>query len=252
MPAGRPKKGDAGTLYAFAHQFYFDFRSLLEGSYRQRINREKYERLLARAVKVQLRDDQMTHVRKFVDEEITDGRLEEIHREKRLLEVAESTLRATHEELRFRAAKLATVQLKLPGEPGVIEALLQARTAEKIRAICRDAVAIRTVEVAPGQIKEVEVPNWPIVIGSLFPTYLAQHASTFIAAKKHPRFPRSDRPTSPLKQLWFLSRALAAAMYGFEVRTAINLVGSKRPEQVFEESRAATPSRRKKPQRKKS
>ena len=88
------------------------------------------------------------------------------------------------------------------------------------------------------------MPNWPIAAGSVLPMYLSQHAAEFIAAKHDKRFPLSDRPTSQLKQLWFLSRALAAALYGVKLRTAINLVGSKRPEEVFEESRAAKPLRK--------
>jgi hypothetical protein len=64
---------------------------------------------------------------------------------------------------------------------------------------------------------------------------------------KDPRFPRCDvklRPTNRLKQFWFLSRALAGAAFGYRTRTSINLVGSLRPEQTFEESHAAKPVRR--------
>lgn len=71
---------------------------------------------------------------------------------------------------------------------------------------------------------------------------LGQYACEFIAARKDTRFLRStDRPTSRLKQLWFLSRALAGALYGVGTRTAMNLVGSMRPEQMFEESREGKP-----------
>jgi len=122
MPAGRPRQADPGTLYAFAHQFYWDFRRLLEGGYRGRIDEERFERLLVRAEKVQVRDDQLSHVRKYVNEEIEDGRSKEVDRAMRLQEVTESTLEATREELRHRAAKLATAQLKIPGEPEVLDA----------------------------------------------------------------------------------------------------------------------------------
>lgn len=234
MPAGRPKHGDAGTLYAFAHQFYWDFRRLVEGAYRQRIDERKYERLLARAEKVPLRDDQISHIHKYVDEEIEAGRSKEADRATRLREVTETTLQATHEELRHRAAKLATVHPHMAGEPEVFDFLLQADTPEQVRDICKDA------------------PNWPISLGSVLPLYLSKYAVEFIAARKDSRFPKSTRQSSRLKQLWFLSRTLAGAIFDYEPRTAINLVGSKRPEQIFDESRAAKPSRKQNKRRRKS
>jgi hypothetical protein len=101
------------------------------------------------------------------------------------------------------------------------------------------------VEREQGRVEILDLPAWPISMGSVLPMYLTKHAVEFIAAKKDRRFPRSGRPSSRLKQLWFLSRALAGAIFGMKTRTAINIVGSKRPEQVFEESRAAKPLRRK-------
>lgn len=82
---------------------------------------------------------------------------------------------------------------------------------------------------------------------SVLPLYLSEHAVEFVAALNDPRYPlASVRPTTRLKQLWFLSRALAGAIFGVKTRTAINLVGSRRPEQTFEDARAAEPTRRKK------
>src|SRR5713226_7987796 len=90
--------------------------------------------------------------------------------------------------------------------------------------------------IQPGRM--IEVSAWPIAAGSVLPAYLAQHAAEFIAAKSDARFPRSDRPSTKLKQLWFLSRALAGAVFGVRTRTAINLVGAKNPERIFREARA--------------
>lgn len=81
---------------------------------------------------------------------------------------------------------------------------------------------------------------------------MSQFAEEFVEAKRDPRYPRSNRPSNQLKQLWFLSRALAGAVYGVKTRTAINLVGSMRPERVFHESRDGKPARKRGRQRLKS
>ena len=70
-----------------------------------------------------------------------------------------------------------------------------------------------------GETRLVVASKWPISVTSPLPMYLSQYADEFIAAKKDPRFPRSGRPTSQLKQFWFLSRVLAGALYGIKPRT---------------------------------
>ncbi len=120
-------------------------------------------------------------------------------------------------------------------------------TPEQVRQLCKDAFMTRMLEVQPGVSKEVEVSAWPISAGSVLPTYLSQYAEQFVAALRDPRFPHCDvstRPSTRLKQFWFLSRALAGALFGVTTRTAINLVGSMRPEEMFHESRDGKPARR--------
>ena len=247
MTAGRPKLADPGTLYVFAHQFYWDFRRLLEGTYRRKLDQEMYERLAleAEAEDFQLSDEQRKSARDGAEEELKAGRIEAAQKDARIREIESNLASATRELARGEAAKRATKLLKIPGEPDTVKALLQAKSAGRVRRICADAVVIRTIEVAPGHTRQVEIPNWPIAQGSYLPKYLSEHATQFIAAKNDARFPKSGRPTSQLKQLWFLSRALAGALHDIEVRTAINLVGSTRPEQSFKQSRAAKGVRRK-------
>ena len=144
-----------------------------------------------------------------------------------------------------QAAIEAQKEIKLPGEPDVIEVLLDPNTTpEQIREVCKDAVMPRTVTIG-SETRIVEVSAWPIPSGDPFPTYLAQFAEQYVDALSDPRFPRSDRPSSRLKQFWFLSRALAGALYGVSPRTSINLVGSMRPEKVFDQSRQGKPGRKK-------
>src|SRR5579872_3091782 len=188
MTAGRPQKADSGSVYAFAHQFYWSFRRLAEGSVRWRLDEKKYKGLI------------------------------EVFGDARSLVQRDWYLR--------QAAIEAQKEIKLPGEPDVIKVLLDPNTTpEQIREVCKDAVMPRTVTIG-SETRIVEVSAWPIPSGDPFPTYLAQFAEQYVDALSDPRFPRSDRPSSRLKQFWFLSRALAGALYGISPRTAINLVGS--------------------------
>jgi hypothetical protein len=239
-----PKPVAPETLYAFAHQFYWDFHSLARGTYRFFMDKKKYAHGVELAEKIQLSDDQKSRIRRLVEDEIREGRLKEADREIRQRDVEEGELAGIREGKRIHAAQEAQKYVMVPGEPDVLKALLRAKTPERVRGICQGAFRDLMVEVAPGVKKSIKVRNWPISPGSVLPMYLSQYASEFVAAKKHRRFPRSTRPSNQLKQLWFLSRAVAGALFELKTRTAINLVGSKRPEQIFEESRAAKPERK--------
>lgn len=245
MAAGRPRRADPGTLYTFAHQFYWDFRRLAEGSHRSRIDQKEYESLAKEADKAELSDDQKAELKQRVKRQVRAGKVKKTDSDARMRELEEHLLFATRQWRRAEAADMSTKRLVVPGEPEVLDELLSAETPEQVRTICMDAFVPRTVQVAPGVTREITAPNWPIAMGSVLPMYLSQYAAEFIAAKKDRRFPGSDRDSSLRKRFWFLSRALAGALYGVKTRTAINLLGSKRPEMTFEESRAARPARRK-------
>jgi hypothetical protein len=244
---------DAGALYAFAHQFYWDFRRILEGHFLWKYDKEEYKQL-AREIdsqKVQLQLHQEVALAKAVVREVHEGRVPENQTKARLLEMKNSNIEVTREWLHREAAEMSRKQVKVSGKPEVIAALLRAQTPEEVREICGDAFVLKPIQIEPGVTKELMMPNWPISVGSVLPRYLSEYAPQFIAAKNDPRFPKStSRPSSQWKQLWFLSRALAGALYGVSTRTAINLVGSKRPEESFEESRAAKSLRKRARQRK--
>jgi hypothetical protein len=251
MGAGRPTKVDSGTLYTFAHQFYWDFRRIAEGMARWRINTQKQKQLeaeLDQKSDAQLREEGRRDRERMVEDEICAGVLKEDQSESRLREIEEAEIPVTREWLRRGIADEAREEHRFRGEPDVINALLDPRTTpERVRDICKEAFMSRSFEVEPGVMKEVEVPAWPIPPGSPFPGYLSQYAEQYVEALRDRRFPRCDvsaRPSTRLKQFWFLSRALAGALFGVSTRTAINLVGSLRPEEIYEKSRDAKPERK--------
>jgi hypothetical protein len=243
MGAGRPQKADPGSLYAIAHQFYWDFRRLAEGRRRWTLDTVKLQQWTEELENL----DVPAEAAAKADEEILAGRLEASRKQERLRELEEQ-LSSTRWLWPDIAREEAMNWVKIPGEREVIKELLDpATTPARLRDLCRDAVMTRTVQVEPGVKKEIEIPAWPIPVGSPFPTYLAQYAEHYVAALHDPRFPSCDvsiRPSSRLKQFWFLSRALAGAVFGVSTRTAINLVGSRRPEEIFEDSRDAKPARK--------
>jgi hypothetical protein len=247
MPVGRPRVVDPSTLYGLAQEFYWDLHHLAEGSSRWRFDENKYKHLVESLESTALvaDDEDRANYKRSVDYEIQAGYLEPSRRQGRLREIERTELSGRWEMFRNVARADARKELKVSGEGEVLRGLLEATTAEQIREICKDAFVPRTFEVEPGVFKTWSVSNWPIAFGSMLPACLAEFASEFVAATRDSRYPRSTRPTNRLKQLWFLSRALAGAFFGVKTRTAINLVGSMRPEQVFVESRGAKPARKK-------
>jgi hypothetical protein len=219
-----------------------------EGTERPRLRRAAFaafehklqETLRHRRLRISER--QLAAIHDGVDDAIRRSDLEPKHREERVRELLDVQQRVNRDWLLQLAADEATTIEKIPGKPAVIDALLRAGTPEQVRDICADAFVTEMREVAPGITREIQVPNWPIVYGSMLPAYLIEHAPAIIAAKKDPRFPDSERPSSRRRQLWFLSRALAGALFGVAPRTAINLVKSTRPDEQFEGSREARPT----------
>jgi hypothetical protein len=232
-------------LYVLSQVLYWDFRRLAEGRYRLWHDRAKYDRLIADPNRVpEYSPHEQTRLEEAVDQEIRNGQLDPARRGNRLRELKQEESR---EVLNFIAAEESTKRLKVPGEPDVIKKLLSSDTTpQQVREQCKDAF-MTVANMFASEPQELEIPAWPIAAGSILPDYLSRHAVAFTAAKHDPRFPRCDvsrRPTTLWKQLWFLSRALAGSELGVKTRTAINLVGSLRPEEFFAKSRAAKPKRR--------
>jgi hypothetical protein len=249
MPAGRPIKADPGSLYAFAHQFYWDFRRLSEGTSKWFFNKKKQQELEAQIpdADIELSEGQKARAVEVAEQDVREGKITEAQRKDRIREVEEIQIQSSRDTLYRMVAEESREVRKVRPEPEVLEVLLDpATTPERIREICKDAVMTIPVKVGL-ETKEIEVPAWPLQAGSPFPGYLSEYAEQFVAALHDPRFPSCDiaaRPSTRLKQFWFLSRALAGALFGVTPRTAVNLVGSLRPEEIFEESNDAKPERR--------
>jgi hypothetical protein len=244
MPAGRPQKADPGNLYFFAHVFYWDFRRLAEGSIRWRYDAKRYQELIKDVENTQfVEDEDRLRHEQTVDEEILTGTLRPSQRDARLRDIAEGENTVRREFFCREALDYARKEIRIPGEKDVIQTLLDPETTpDQLRELCKES----TMKVHY-MGSEIEVSAWPIPQGSTLPTYLAQYAEQYVAALNDPRFPRADtvqRPSSRLKQFWFLSRALAGALYGVSTRTAVNLVGSLRPEETAERSRFGKPERK--------
>ena len=64
-------------MYAFAHQFYWDFRRVAEGARRWRFDAKKYKQLTQGLdSKLVIDDEDRARHQRIVDEEICTGRLE--------------------------------------------------------------------------------------------------------------------------------------------------------------------------------
>ncbi len=246
MTAGRPRHAQPGTLYVLAQELYWDLRRLAEGKTRLWFDKRQYERLKAEPIDepIQFSPQEEARLRGIVEKEVQNGRTKSWQKADRLVALKRSESVGIRNYL---AIDEAMKRIKVPGQLDVFAVLMAPdTTADQIRKICKGAFMNRTL-VLGAETKEVEMPAWPIVLGSLLPGYLSQHAEAFVAAKRDPRFPCCDvsrRPTNRWKQLWFLARALAGAVCGVRTRTAINLVGSTRPEELFDYSRHAKAKRK--------
>jgi hypothetical protein len=254
MKAGPHRRVTPEKLYAYAQSFYWDFRALAEGTVRFAVDREITNQRVKEVDRtpIPLFQADKERFNRMVDEEIRAGQLEEAGREQRYLQLKLDYLAKTRAWMRSQAQESAEKEINVPGEPDTLKELLDAETAEQVRRICEDAYTHRTDKAIPKIVTGRRVLNWPLHPASQLPSHLSDLAEQFVKAKNDSRFPRSNRPSSLFKQLWFLSRALAGALFGESTRTSINLVGSMRPEEMFEESGAAKPKRTRKKTKRRS
>src|SRR5215472_3224793 len=120
----------------------------------------------------------------------------------------------------MRTGRYIRKDLDFKPETELWEKLLAARTAEQVRAVCDKS----------------EFWLNPKRGGTEFHRILSGYAKEFLAAKKDPRWPRSDRPTNQGKRIRFLARSLAGITMGISIRTAQDLLAKsdiKKLERIY-------------------
>jgi hypothetical protein len=247
-----PKPVSSEELYSVAEEFYRDFKALLEGRKETIFDRDIYEQLTQSLRTGSNLNEAEQREFNHREQEIRSARLAEAEKEKRLDRLQRKFQGRWIDREFGNAFDQARRTARTPGQPIVARSLLRATSPEQVRQICKKAVATERIPIedpeqgAPAIVGFVEAETlmWPIPYNSRLFTSLYRHPEEFIHAKNDPRFPRSDRPSNQLKQIWFLSRALAGALHGLAPRTAIELVGSKRPEQIIRDSRAGKATRK--------
>jgi hypothetical protein len=225
-------------LYFFAKEFYRDFQRLGRGYSHFRFDKKLYERLKQQLYKNRQFMDKDTSMLQRQVEQIRAARLGVAEKEKRIRSLQERRFWEMSEGGLINALEASEKKIRVGGKPEILESLLCATSPEEIRQICRDAWVLESIAVVDPATRRTisyirsRVSSWPVSSGSTLPMYLSEHAEHFIAAKKNKRYPISNRPSSHLKRLWFLSRSLAGAVCQIRTRTAINLVTSKRPSRI--------------------
>lgn len=101
----------------------------------------------------------------------------------------------------------------------VIDALLEAETVAQVREICEAGFRIFVYPTFdPILMRTTSVTIERELLGEV----LIQHAESFLAGKQERKFPKSSYAGNRGKQLWFLARVLAGAVYGIKPRTSID------------------------------
>jgi len=222
----RPTNGAA--LYEAASELYFNFQRLAGYTEEWSFDGTSYERLKKK--KFELSDAEKTKFERR-EEMIRAARLTPAERHERLLKLErdmewskfDKTLNFAYERSRKKSPRFA--------KPHFIRDLFVATTPERVREIV-EATLPSTFHVLKPTVDGFNKGRW-MVLRSDFSQTLHYFAETFIAAKNHPRFPRGRvRRSTMQEQFWFISRAIAGAVHGIGIRSAIELVGAGRPEEV--------------------
>ena len=94
--------------------------------------------------------------------------------------------------------------------------LLHATTPEEVRAVCDESEF--WLNPKRGAIS--------------FTMYFPGTRKDFLAAKRDPRWPKSNRPTSQGRRIRFLARSMAGITMGISIRTAQDLLAKKEKEKL--------------------
>jgi hypothetical protein len=209
-------------LVRTTREFYSLFVELTTG--REWFDRRRYDDLKKRALdsRPSLTPNEQAELERRVTEIQSAGLSQAETDRRRRRQVDRAQAKANFREL-DQALKLSMQQSRRD-KRDVLEALLRAPTPNRVREICNEAFPSTMVPIFdPKQefklVRQVEYR-------SRLAKILVKYAEEFIAAKHERRYPHSIRKSSRLKQIWFLSCALAGAVHGIKTRTTIDRVGS--------------------------
>lgn len=229
-----PKKVFLPELKLFAHLYFHDFCALAKGRPRKSIVLKKYQQAIQGLEKLKLSFGKRLEICADVKRQLRETHFPIAESEAIIVRDLEMIER--YETVQRRLANAEEIALPIRRGPDAapdLVALLNAANGNEVRLICRGAFRTVSAEVREGQWQDVEVPRWPIDQGSMFPYYLSEYAEQFVAARNEPRYPRSTRPSSEAKRLWFSACAVAAGVTKIEIRTAINKLGSMPPSDIL-------------------
>ena len=256
---------DTARLSMLARKFYFEFLALRDGGSRRQFDYKCYRRLTddLDSINIKLSKSGLRIVELVVEERIRSGRTKVTERDDELLKLQTSALAGLKLFWRGMAADEAMKTHWFKPEPETVNALLAAESPMQVCEICAGAFTYfvynpATLENEPLNPEDkIAISTWPPArdewplpemddeltneMGPTLADALNSHAEQFIAAKKDRRYPKSvSRPTSQAKRLWFVSVALAGAVRGLEVRTAIDALGATRPDEEPQQRREST------------
>jgi hypothetical protein len=225
-------------LYRAAVAFYRDFRELAGLEWRRFFDRKLYDFLKRELKPLGLTDEQTTKFRKR-EEMICNGRLTQAEREEKFRELERDMGMAIDFRTYDSAFEISMIKIQRNANPDALLDLLAATTAERVREVCETQLSsdpLETIDpimlVNPGHFVNRRPRKRPKVLSD-FAQSIHYYAEQFIAAKNHRKFPNGrTRKSTLLEKLWFLSRALAGAIYTREVGTVLNLIPSTRPDQI--------------------
>lgn len=235
-----PKPVAPDDLYQTARGFYGEFRELAGLLPHRSFDRDSNE-VLKKLTRELIDYDRIKFEKR--EEMIRIGRFTPAAREQKLRQLKKDMEYAKRERTLNFAYDASRKTTKGGANPDVVQALLAATIPEHIREICETHLGTAMGKVFNSRTMKTQ--GQPMAVRNHFYEMLWHHAGRFIAAKNHAKFPNGrPRKSTLLEQLWFLSRAIAAAAHDRGINTVLNL-GLKRPDQEMAESRDANSKIRK-------
>ena len=219
-----PQPAPQKDLRRFTNAVYSCFLELAKT--RRRFDRNRYEDMKERARKSYppLTEEEQSDLEQGIAD-IKDSRWTEAEKDRRIRNRVDGA-QADALIREFERAQEFSMRRVDEQKRWFVEGLLVTQTPDRVRETCKNAFP-PTMTLPVNLKEEVEVAGY--LGGDDLARILETYAEQFIAAKHEKKYPRSaTRASSRRKQLWFLSCALAGAVYGIKTRTAFDRLQSRR------------------------